>query len=139
MCPSRNASVHSRGKAETKMASEIRQGHHEKGDGGGLAVERDLGLAEVDLGLTRAVGQGDEDLGTAGLQAATASLTMVMPPVSRALASRSKSPGPVPPLPRGFLVVLEDLWMTGRNGSSLGRDVGPHGDSPAVRRLEDLF
>ena len=41
----------------------VRQGHDEQGDGGGLAVEDDLGLAEVDLGLAGRVGQRDEDLG----------------------------------------------------------------------------
>jgi hypothetical protein len=38
---------------------------HEQGYRGGLLVERDLGLAEVDLGLARAVGQRDEDLSAA--------------------------------------------------------------------------
>ena len=43
----------------------VRQGHDEEGDLGGSAVEGDLGLAEVDLGLAGRVGQRDEDLGGA--------------------------------------------------------------------------
>src|SRR5438067_7280595 len=39
------------------------QCHDEQGHRGGTAVEGDLGLAEVDLGLAGGVGQGDEDLG----------------------------------------------------------------------------
>ena len=41
----------------------IRQGHDEEGDLGGLPIEMDLGLTEIDLGLARGMGQGDEDLG----------------------------------------------------------------------------
>ena len=56
--------MHSRGKARTKTASEyVRQGHDEQRHLGRPAVERDLGLAEVDLGLAGRVGQRDEDLG----------------------------------------------------------------------------
>ena len=41
----------------------VRQGHDEQRDLGRPAVEGDLGLAEVDLGLAGRVGQRDEDLG----------------------------------------------------------------------------
>ena len=41
----------------------VRQGHDEQRHLGRLAVERDLGLAEVDLGLAGRVGQRDEHLG----------------------------------------------------------------------------
>ena len=49
------------------MAPEYGKRHDEQGHLGGLPVEDDLGLAEVDLGLARAVGQRDEDLGLAPL------------------------------------------------------------------------
>ena len=44
----------------------VRQGHDEQGHLGRPAVEGDLGLAEVDLGLAGRVGQRDEDLGGPG-------------------------------------------------------------------------
>ena len=44
----------------------IGHGHDEDRDLGRLAVEGDLGVAEVGLGLPGRVGQGDEDLGGAG-------------------------------------------------------------------------
>ena len=117
------------------MASEYGKRHHEQGDGGGLAVERDLGLAEVDLGLTRAVGQGDEDLGRAeppggdGLldDGDAAGVTVL---IAEPLEDAA---GGVPLLPRGLLVVLEDLVDDRQEQESWAWDVGPHGDSPAVR------
>ena len=44
----------------------VRQGHDEDRHLGGPAVEGDLGLAEVGLGLAGRVGQRDEDLGGCG-------------------------------------------------------------------------
>ena len=58
--------MHSRGKARTKIASEYGRVMTNDGHLGGPAVERDLGLAEVDLGLAGRVGQRDEDLGGRG-------------------------------------------------------------------------
>jgi len=94
----------------------VRQGHHEQGHSGRLAVERDLGLAEVDLGLTGAVGQGNEDLGGSqpaggdGLlhdgQAARVPV-LVAEPLEDAV-------GGVPLFLRGLLVILEDLLDDGK-------------------------
>ena len=47
------------------MASRVGQRHHEQRHLGLLAAERDLRLAEVDLGLARPVRQRHEDLGLA--------------------------------------------------------------------------
>jgi hypothetical protein len=44
----------------------VRRGHDERGDLRLRPIERDLGLTEVDPGLTGAAGQGDEDLGGPG-------------------------------------------------------------------------
>ncbi len=55
--------MHSRGKAQTKIASEYGRVMTNRATLVGLAVEGDLGLAEVDLGLAGGVGQRDEDLG----------------------------------------------------------------------------
>src|SRR5882724_7953302 len=65
--------------AEEKRVG-VGQRHDEEGDGGRLSVERDFGLAEVDLRLAGAVDQWDEDLGAGASLAATASLTMVSLP-----------------------------------------------------------
>ena len=120
----------------------VRQGHHEQGHGGGLPVESDLGLAEVDLGLARAVGQRDEDLGGAeppggdGLlhdgQAAAVAVLVAEPLEDAA--------GGVPLLPRGLLVVLEDLVDDGQERLELGP--GSWGRAAVSGRLgvvEDLL
>ena len=100
----------------------VRQGHHEESDGGGPAVESDLSLAEVDLGFARAVDQGDENHdgtkppGGNGFlddgQAAGVAV-LVAEPLEDA-ASR------VPLLPRGLLVVLEELVDEGKERSEFG-------------------
>ena len=89
----------------------VRQGHDEDRHLGRPAVEGDLGLAEVDLGLAGRVGQRDEDLGGAAPpgpdgvlddgQAAPVAV-LVPEPVEDPL-------GGVPLLLRGLPVVLEDL------------------------------
>ena len=120
----------------------VRQGHHEQGHGGGPSVEHHLGLAEVDLGLTGAVGQGDEDLGGAeppggdGLlhdgQAAGVAVLVAEPLEDAA--------GGVPLLPRGFLVVLEDLVDDGEERLELRfRAGGSAAIAGRLRVLEDLL
>jgi hypothetical protein len=89
----------------------VRQRHDEHGDGGGLAVERDLGLAEVGLGLAGRVGQRDEDLGGAKPPGADGVLDRGQPALVAVLVPQPlEDPlGGVPLLLGGLLVVLEDL------------------------------
>ena len=120
----------------------VRQGHDEQGDLGGLAIEMDLGLAEIDLGLARGMGQRDEDLGGPEppggdrlLDDGQAALVAVL------VAEPLEDPaGGVPLLPGGLLVGLEDLVDDGQEGFELG--LGP-GDGPAVSGrlgvVEDLL
>ena len=104
----------------------VRQGHDEQGHRGGLAVEDDLGLAEVDLGLAGGVGQRDEDLGGPEppggdglLDDGQAALVAVL------VAEPLEDPaGGVPLLPRGLLVGLEDLVDDGQEGVELGPGAG---------------
>src|SRR5512147_1690492 len=87
----------------------VRQRHDEERHGGRPAVEGDLRLAEVDLGLAGAVGQRDEDLGVPAPPGADGVLddgqlagkaVLVAEPLEDPL-------GGVPLLPRGRAVVLE--------------------------------
>src|SRR5512135_1557631 len=119
----------------------VRQGQDEDGHLGRPAVEDDLGLAEVDLGLAGRVGQRDEDLGVTASpgphgvlddrQAAFVAV-LVAEPLEDAL-------GGVPLLPGGLAVILEDLMEDRQQGVELGPRAGR---GPAIaRRLgmaEDL-
>ena len=108
----------------------------------GLPIEQDLGLAEIDLGLARGMGQGNEDLGGPKPpgsdrllddgQAASVAVLVTEPledPVSG-----------VPLLLGSLLVTLEDLVDDGKEGFELG--LGP-GSGPTVSRrlgvVEDLL
>jgi hypothetical protein len=119
----------------------VRQGHDEHRHLGGPSVERDLGLAEVDLGLAGRVGQRDEDLGAAqppggdGLlddsQAASIGVLVAEP--------LEDADGGVPLLPGGLLVTLQDLVDDAQEGVELGP--GPGGRAAVAGRLgvgEDL-
>ena len=108
----------------------------------GPAVEGDLGLAEVDLGLAGRVGQRDEDLGGPGLPGGDGLLDDGLAAfVAVLVAEPLEDPlGGVPLLPRGLPVVLEDLVDDGQEGAELGP--GP-GAVPAVAGrlgvVEDLL
>jgi hypothetical protein len=101
----------------------------------------DLGLAEIDLGLTGGMGQRDEDLGgpeplggDGVLDDAQAALVAVL--VAEPLEDPS---GGMALLPGGLLVVLEDLVDEGQEGFELGPGSGD--DAAVWRRLgviEDL-
>src|SRR4051812_28959628 len=119
----------------------VRQGHREQGDLGGLAIEMDLGLAEIDLGLARGVGQGDEDLGGTELPGSDRLLDDAQAALIAVLvADPLEDPmGGVPLLPGRLLVGLEDLVDDRQEGFELEPGAG---SGPAVsRRLgmaEDL-
>ena len=113
----------------------VRQRHDEQGDLGCLPVERDLGLAEIDLGLAGAVGQRDEDLGTGappggdGLldDGRSAGIAVLVP------ESLEDAPGGMPLLLGDLLVVLEDLVDDGEEGIEFG--LGPWGRAAVAGRL----
>jgi hypothetical protein len=89
----------------------VRQRHDEQGHLGRPAVEGDLGLAEVDLGLAGRVGQRDEDLGVAAPPGADGVLDDGQPaPVAVLVAQPTEDPlGGVPLLPGRLAIPLEDL------------------------------
>jgi hypothetical protein len=104
----------------------IRQGHDEEGDPGGLPIQMDLGLTEIDLGLARGMGQGDEDLGGSEPPGSDRLLDDGQATgVAALVAEPLEDPaGGVPLLPGGLLVGLEDLVDDGEQGSELGLGSG---------------
>src|SRR5262249_40420670 len=120
----------------------VRQGHGEEGDLGGLPIEMDLGLTEIDLGLARRMGQGDEDLGGPEppggdrlLDDGQAALVAVL--VAEPLEDPS---GGVLLLPGDLPVTLRDLVDDRQEGPELW--LGPGGGPAVSRRLgvvEDLL
>jgi hypothetical protein len=89
----------------------VRQRHDEHRDGGRPAVEGDLGLPEVGLGLAGRVGQRDEHLGGATPPGADGVLDPGQPARVAVLGLETLVDplGGVPLLLRRLLVVLEDL------------------------------
>ena len=120
----------------------VRQRHHEQGHRGGLPVERDLGLAEVDLGLTGPVGQRDEDLGAAAPPGPDGVLDDSRPAsVAVLVAEPLEDPlGGMALLLRGLLVVVEDLVDDRQEGVELGPGWGGRAVVPGrLGVVEDLL
>jgi hypothetical protein len=120
----------------------VRHGHDEQGDFGRRPVERDLRLAEVDLGLAGSVGQRDEDLGAGAPPGADGVLDDGQTSGVAVLVAEplEDAPGGVALLPGGLLVVLEDLVDDGEEGIELGP--GSRGRAAVAGRLgmvEDLL
>src|SRR5262245_49859226 len=119
----------------------VRQGHHEEGDLAEPAGDVGQGVAEVDLGLAGAVGQGDEALAAGPLEVADRPLHgRVAAPVALGPEPLEDPLGGVALLPGAALVLLEDPGDPVEEGPELGPGAWDLG--PVARRLgmgEDLL
>ena len=120
--------------AEDRIA--VHQRHHEKGDLDLHAVEHDVGIAEIDLGLAGPVAQGHERLGVLAapgphgvLDDGVAAVVVVL-----GLQAVEDAFGGVALLAGGVLILLQNLVDDRQERLELGLAAGVRpADSPAAR------